>query len=101
MHDAILYSPLLNGDISRSRRPSVMIRICAAILLVAASGTLSGCEIQFTPEPIPPAFPPGEAPLPTSGYELEYASNLWNDGGEVRFSTNCYAYMPGSRPGIL
>jgi len=93
MHDAILYSPFLNGDVSRSRCPSVMIRICAAILLVAASGSLSGCEFQFTPEPIPPAFPSGESPLPTSGYELEYAPELWNDGSEVQFSTNCYAYM--------
>jgi len=99
VRNASIHPSLLNGDSSNSRRPSILIRICAANLLVAAAVSLSGCEIQFTPEPIPLAFPSGEAPLPSSGYELEYVPELWNDGGEVQFSTNCYAYMLGSRLG--
>jgi len=30
--------------------------------------------------------------LPTSGYEVPYQPTLWNDYGDILYSTNCYAY---------
>jgi hypothetical protein len=61
---------------------------------------LSGCDIQFTPEPIPQPFPDQNAPLPVSGFELNYEPALWNDAGLIQFSTNCYAYMLDRRVGF-
>lgn len=58
------------------------------LLLIA----VSGCNISFNPEPIPQPFPPQGA-LATSGFEHEYDPGLWNDGGLVQNSTNCYAYI--------
>jgi len=35
---------------------------------------------------------PVYATLPTSGSELAYNPGIWNDGGEIQATTNCYAY---------
>ena len=70
---------------------------CFPVLLV---GALSGCAFEFTPEPIPPAFPPQHAALPVSGYEFDFEPILWNDGGEIQNSTNCYAYILNWRTGF-
>ena len=59
----------------------------------------SGCAIDFTPEPIPQPFPQN-APLPVSGFELDYEPELWNDAGIVQNSTNCYAYALDRRAGF-
>ena len=60
---------------------------------------LSGCAINFTPEPIPQPFPQ-DAPLPVSGFELDYEPELWNDAGIVQNSTKCYAYALDRRAGF-
>ena len=60
---------------------------------------LSGCAINFTPEPIPQPFPQ-DAPLPVSGFELDYEPALWNDAGIVQNSTNCYSYALDRRAGF-
>lgn len=53
---------------------------CIPIFLVSA---VSGCAFEFTPEPIPPAFPSQDIPLPVSGYEFEFEPILWNDGSDI------------------
>lgn len=53
---------------------------------------VSGCNINFNPKPIPQPFP-SQGALPVSGFEHEYDPGLWNDGGLVQNSTNCYAYI--------
>ena len=60
---------------------------------------LSGCAINFTPQPIPQPFPQN-APLPVSRFELDYEPDLWNDAGIVQNSTNCYAYALDRRAGF-
>lgn len=38
-------------------------------------------------------FHPGaQSYLPTSGYEVAYEPERWNDGGAIQYTTNCYAY---------
>jgi len=72
-----------------------------AILLCILLVGLSACNIDFTPKPIPPAFP-GGAPLPLSLSEIPYTPGLWNDYGQsicpsydpqyLQCRANCYAY---------
>lgn len=71
-----------------SRWPLVLILIASAVLPVA----VTGCNIDFNPQPIPQPFP-GQGPLPTSGFEHIYDPALWNDAGTVQLTTNCYAYI--------
>jgi len=71
--------------------------VCIPLLLV---GALSGCAFDFTPEPIPPAFPAQNSALPVSGYEFEFEPILWNDGSDIQNSTNCYAYVLNRRTGF-
>lgn len=70
---------------------------CIPLLLV---GALGGCAFEFTPEPIPPAFPAQDSALPVSGYEFEFEPILWNDGSDTQNSTNCYAYVLNRRTGF-
>ncbi len=84
----------VNRLLHRVIRPIIA---CIPLLLL---GALSGCAFEFTPEPIPPAFPSHNLALPVSGYEFEFAPILWNDGGDIQKSTNCYAYMLNRRTGF-
>lgn len=61
---------------------------------------LVGCAFEFTPSPIPPAFPTQSQLLPVSGFELNYEPSLWNDQGNVQYSTNCYAYALNMQTGF-
>lgn len=63
-----------------------------SVALLVLSLLAAACAFEFEPEPIPPAFPSDLGQLPISGFEVEFDPNLWNDGGLVQFSTNCYAY---------
>jgi hypothetical protein len=38
--------------------------------------------------------------MPVSGSEIEYQPYLWNDGGLIQGSTNCYAYALNMREGF-
>ena len=84
----------VNRLLHRVIRPIIA---CIPLLLL---GALSGCAFEFTPEPIPPAFPSHNLALPVSGYEFEFEPILWNDGGDIQKSTNCYAYMLNRRTGF-
>ncbi len=71
-----------------SPRYAVVWMLALLILTIA----VTGCNIEFNPKPIPQPFP-GTGPLPTSGFEHAFEPALWNDGGLIQNSTNCYAYM--------
>ena len=47
---------------------------------------LVGCAFEFTPSPIPPAFPTQSQLLPVSGFELNYEPSLWNKQGNVIYN---------------
>lgn len=83
----------------RSLQPRLVhpLMVCIPLLLV---GALTGCAFEFTPEPIPPAFPAQSNALPVSGYEFEFEPILWNDGKDIQESTNCYAYVLNRRTGF-
>lgn len=70
------------------------------LIYCLVSFILVGCAFDFTPSPIPPAFPTQAKLLPVSGFELNYEPSLWNDQGNVQYSTNCYAYALDRRLGF-
>jgi hypothetical protein len=38
--------------------------------------------------------------LPVSSFEPDFSPSLWNDGGRIQYSTNCYAYALNMREGF-
>ncbi len=81
----------------------MMRRVWWVVATMAAMVALASCgPVEFTPE-IPTAFPGVTPPpdiLPLSGSEIAYEPALWNDGGLIQTSTNCYAYMLNRREGF-
>lgn len=96
-------SPQRGSSLSIHRGLGIALRVLWICALLTIAGTVSGCEVEFTPEPIPQAFPAQADLLPVSGYELQYEPDMWNDGGRIQLSTNCYAYVldrPTGLPGM-
>ncbi len=101
--DQMKRSPHRGFSLSLYRGLGIALRVLLISALLTITSTVSGCAVEFTPEPIPQAFPEQPEVLPLSGYELQYEADMWNDGGRIQLSTNCYAYVldrPTGPPGM-